>query len=132
MQMNTNRTRWNAGWFGAQIGGSCWMIGTVFMGAPTFSLPALSGPIIFVLVNTIGLLFWFNRGRLDSYISLQILFAVLCLATFALPAIEHGCGCLAKWDPRMTEPWRAYLLLLIFPGMSAMLHLQTRSRRTDT
>ena len=132
MQMNTSKSQWNAGWFGAQIGGSCWMIGTVFMGAPTFSLSALSGPIIFVLVNTIGLLFWFNRRRLDSYISLQILTAVLCLASFSLLAIEHRTGYLAKWDPRMTEPWRAYLLLLIFPGMSAMLHLQTRCRRTDT
>jgi hypothetical protein len=108
------------------------MIGTVFMGAPIFSLPSLSGPIVFVLVNTIGLLFWFNREKLDSYISLQILIAVLCLATFSLLAIEHGCGFLGKWDPRITEPWRAYLLLLMFPGMSALLHFQTRNRRTET
>lgn len=59
--MTTNMSQWNAGWFGVQVGSSCWMVGTLFMGAPILSLPSLSGPIIFVLVNTIGLLFWFNR-----------------------------------------------------------------------
>ena len=124
--MNDKIYRWNAGWFGMQLGGSLWMIGTLFIGAPIFSLAALSGLIICVLVNTAGTLFWLNRHKLDCYISFQILLVIQCLAAFALLAIMDISQYLQQWEPRLKQPWHAYLFLVMYPALSVMFYFQNK------
>lgn len=128
--MNTRTYQWNAGWFGAQLGGSLWMIGTLFVGAPVLSLPALSGPIICALVNLAGAIFWWNRRKLDCHASLQIFMVLLCLASFSLLAILDASGYLLQWEPRLKQPGHAYLFLAVFPALSALFYLQNRPARS--
>jgi hypothetical protein len=99
------------------------MISTLFYGAPFLSLVALSGPIICALVNIAGSIFWWNRRKLDCYASLQILVVLLGLATFSLLAIIDISGYLQQLEPRLKQPWHAYLILVIFPALNAYFYL---------
>ena len=123
------RFQWSTGgWFGAQIGATAYL---VLLGILlTFQAPP-AGILLLVcglLPNIIGTLLWMRRDRLAPYPALQLLVAtvfvftalglggmVLCNAPFGVPTRYS------------VEARQAVWLILIYPGMMLMFHLQERS-----
>jgi hypothetical protein len=115
--------RWNAGgWFGAQIGATAWMalLGLLLL----LDAPGLGALVIaFALApNVLGIVLWRMRDRIRPYPAAQLLIAVsaaFALAAFIsldvagrIPALRAGSG------------WSVYWILLVYPGMMLMFHLQ--------
>ncbi len=69
--MQTNQLEWNAGgWFGSQIGGTCW----IFVAAVLSMLRDVSLGLvllgIFALANVVGYVFW-RQKKLSCYAATQ-------------------------------------------------------------
>ena len=73
-QIQSGEFQWNAGgWFGGQIGASCWMLVAATL---SFSRDRSASGVVFVLftiANLVGLRLWRTRDRLSVYTALQIL-----------------------------------------------------------
>jgi hypothetical protein len=110
--------RWNAGgWFGSQLGGTCWLlVGAVVLAprAPGVAAVWLAG---FVVANAIGSWLWRRRDRLRPYPALQLLLLACGLsglpAWLAVNALRPDLAGLMGW------PRRGYLVLLIVPALMA-------------
>jgi len=123
--------QWNAGgWFGAQIGGTLWMliVGFTQLGRlPSFALMALG---LALLVNGLGTWLWFRRDRLAPYPCIQGLVATVALATLTLLTVFDRTGHLADLDTRFrSNPRGLYLILLMFPVLMGLFHFQNRLSR---
>lgn len=123
--------QWNAGgWFGAQVGGSLWMLllGFTLLGRQP-GLGALCLGLA-LLVNATGYALWHFRDRLPPYPSIQILLLLVGLATLVLLVTFDTMAQLALLDPRFRDnPRGLYLLLLMFPGLMALFYFQDRAGR---
>jgi hypothetical protein len=123
--------QWNAGgWFGGQIGSTAWLL---ILGGLLLPEEALAGTLVFlcgVLPNGIGLLLWSRRVRLDPYAAIQVLlasagaFALIALLLLDFLGPEP---LLDKHFPGMAKP--TYAMLLIYPGLMLLFHLQERAVR---
>jgi hypothetical protein len=134
--------QWSAGgWFGSQLGSTCWMlVGGVWLAvlAPLIGVIWL---VCFAVANAVGTALWLRRDRLRPYPAIQILFLViaicglLAVGTFDVlrPAsvrpdstTENGrslLGIMGQGDLR-----RAYLILLVgVPVGMVYAHLRERS-----
>ncbi|MEZ5066007.1 MAG: hypothetical protein R3B81_14835 [bacterium] len=72
--------QWNAGgWFGAQLGCTCWMLVAGLLAARHHLSTGLLTLGLFALPNVVGLALWFGR-KLSVYASIQtlVLTAGLC------------------------------------------------------
>ena len=129
----TGRFQWNTGgWFGAQVGSTCWL----FIGAIVFlsQTPPLAALLLgcFVLANLVGTIIWLNRGTVDPYRAIQVLALVIFAFTAIAMASADWLGFLGELDQRVKNPRRLYLVLLMFPAMMTMFHLQNRVRSKET
>ena len=122
--------QWNkGGWFGGQIGSTCWL----FFGA--FRLDSWLASIVlttcFLTSNLVGTVLWMNRDKLDPYKAIQILLADIFLFT-AIAMISMDCfGVLKDLDPRINNSGSVYLLLLLFPALAVLLHFRNKSRQSE-
>lgn len=134
---NPGRFRWNrGGWFGAQLGGTAWMlVGSVVL-LP--HAPEVAGVWLacFAVANAIGSWMWRRRDRLRPYPALQALLAV-CGANglMALVAL-HVC----RPGLRITRPLGIYLadeprlilwLLVLVISLMTWFHLQERGAKKE-
>lgn len=123
--------QWNAGgWFGAQVGGSLWMLllGFTLLGRQP-GLGALCLGLA-LLVNIGGFALWHFRDRLPPYPSIQALFVLVGIATLILLVTFDATAHLALLDPRYRDnPRGLYLVLLMFPGLMLLFHVQDRAGR---
>lgn len=72
--------RWNyGGWFGSQLGGSCWMLVAGVLAIPADRTAAVAVLGLFALANLAGLLIWRRRDSLSPYKGLQLLIPILGL-----------------------------------------------------
>ena len=123
--------QWNKkGWFGGQIGSTCWLLFSVFR------LDSWLASIIlitcFLASNLVGTVLWMNRDRLDPYKAIQVLLAETFLFA-AIAMISMDCiGVLKDLDPRINNPSSVYLLLLIFPALAVLLHLRSKTKQPET
>ena len=124
--------KWNYGWFGGQLGGTAWMLFLGFASPPFWSLVPISGIVVFALVNIVGFIMWINQERLDQHICSHTLIAVIALGSYALLALMDATGCIQQWEPRLHNPKSAYLLMLIFPMVSAWIHYTTKQTAKTT
>lgn len=123
--------QWNAGgWFGAQLGGTLWMLilGITLLGQqPGLGLLSLG---LALLVNLAGFLLWHIRDRLAPYPCIQGLLTLVGIATLALLLAFDAADRLALLDPRFQDhPRGLYMLLLMFPGLMALFYFQNRAGR---
>ncbi len=131
----TGRFQWNmGGWFGAQVGSTSWLfLGAILLLGQT---PLLAGLWLgcFVLANLIGTIIWMNRSKVDPYRAIQVLFLVIFAFTTIAMVSADWLGFLRELDQRFENPRLLYLVLLMFPALMTMLHLQNRlkSRETET
>lgn len=133
----TGRFQWNAGgWFGSQVGSTCWLffVGILHLGKSYLFAGLLLA--CFVLANAIGTIIWMNRDRVDPYRAIQILLLdVLAFTTLAM--VGSDClGFLGELDPRVANPRRLYLVLLLFPTLMVYFHFmngpESRNAETDS
>jgi len=86
---NSERLNWNAGgWFGAQIGGTCWIvICAALLIAHDLGLAKILFAM-FMVTNLVGWSMWFFRSRITAYRAMQILLIITGVvglaATFAI------------------------------------------------
>jgi len=106
--------KWNkGGWFGAQIGGTCWLL--ILAVLVSFRDP-FTGAIAFAcfaVPNLYGWSLWRRRDRLRAYPSIQKL--VVVEGVFALSS-------------QVSQP-SMYAVLLVFPLILLQFHLQERGAR---
>ena len=83
---------WNAGgWFGAQLGGSCWIAICAGLLGGHDATVATAVLAIFLAANVIGAAMWLARRRLPAYRAMQALMVVLGVAgVLAVLAIERS------------------------------------------
>ena len=74
---NSERLNWNAGgWFGAQIGGTCWIvICAALLIAHDLGLAKILFAM-FMVTNLVGSSMWFFRNRITAYRAMQILLTI--------------------------------------------------------
>ncbi len=119
--------RWNAGaWFGGQIGATAWILLLGVLLVPDD--PRLGALVIaFSLApNVLGVILWRMRDRMRPYPAVQLLVAVsaaFALATFISLDVAGRISSL-----RAGSGWSVYWVLLVYPGVMLMFHLQTRVR----
>jgi hypothetical protein len=73
--------QWNTGgWFGSQLGSTCWML----VGAAQFALHApligITWLLCFTVANAIGTSLWLRRDRLGPYPAIHILLLVIAIS----------------------------------------------------
>ena len=69
--------QWNTGgWFGAQLGGTLWILLLAVLLVSKDVWLALTVFAAFLLPNVVGTLLWRARGRIAAYPAIQILLAV--------------------------------------------------------
>ena len=131
----TGGFQWSTGgWFGAQVGSTCWL----FFGAISFlSQTALLAAVWFgclVLANLVGTVIWMNRGKVDPYGALQVLLLVIFALTTIAMVSADWLGFLGELGQRVEHPRLLYFVLLMFPALMTMFHFQNRvkSRETET
>jgi hypothetical protein len=72
---------WNrGGWFGAQIGGTLWMLVAALLLVRHDRVAAALGLGCFALPNAVGAWLWSRRAELEPYRATQALLACECLA----------------------------------------------------
>ena len=125
------RFQWNTGgWFGAQIGSTCWMF---LLGSGLFFTEKfIAGTLIFTCFafpNVFGFLIWKKRDRVKPYPALQVLVSLVGLfALLAMLTLDFTGGC----DPFGNSGHFSksnYAWLLMFPGMMAFFYLMERGSR---
>jgi len=124
----TGTFQWNAGgWFGGQIGSTCWMLvcGLMYV----WKSPLLGAILFgcFAVANTVGTAIWAKRDRVDPYWAIQILLAVILLFTAVGMVAADWFGVLEEFDRGGGGSKSAYLCLLIFPGLFICFHLLYRA-----
>lgn len=124
----TGRLRWNAGWFGAQLGSSCWLL-IAGLGAAA-QLPKLSVLMIgcFLIPNVFGTILWMKRASIDPYVAYQLLLAVLLVATAAALLGADYLGVLGALDRRFQNPRDMYWILCLFPVLMVALPYLNRRK----
>ena len=135
-QTGKGRFQWNTGgWFGSQVGATAYLV--LLGGVLAFQAPRAGLLLLFcgLLPNLLGTLLWLRRDRLAPYPALQGLLAIVFAFTaIALGGLVWG-GPVLGLDPRFSaETRQAGWILLLFPGLMAMFHLQEKGapRQTGT
>ena len=120
--------QWNrGGWFGGQIGGTLWL---VLIGGALLAQGRVVGAVALILgllSNVLGLLLWHRRITLSPYPALQILVGVCGLSGLVSLLAISAAGISEQTFPTSEYYW----VLLFFPGVMLMFHLQERTARKD-
>ena len=130
----TGRFQWSTGgWFGAQVGSTCWMLACglwLLVEARPLAGALLLG--CFAAANALGTYLWAKRDRLDPYKAIQSLIGLIfCLTTAALGPMSY-CGLLGRLDERLENPKSLFLILLLFPAMMIWFHFLNGPRTSST
>ena len=124
-KQGTGRIQWTTpGWFGAQIGGSCWLVVT---GVMLLEKSTLAGALMlgcFFLPNLIGLTIWMKREAIDPYRAFQSLILVLLISSGVAIAGVDLLGFLDQLDPRLENPRMLYLMLLVYPAVMILVRFR--------
>lgn len=119
---------WNlGGWFGGQIGSSCWILLAGLLLMFKNLLLGLVLVVFFILINLLGTMLWNRRNRIAPYPAVQGL--ILLNGAFAfltIMMIDHF-GRVADLDSRYEGmPGWAYAMLLMFPTLMFSFHQMER------
>jgi multisubunit Na+/H+ antiporter MnhC subunit len=120
--------KWNAGWFGGQIGGTCWLLPSGIMYfLYGYYLPGLTTIFSFVAVNLIGTFLWINRSKISAILATNIFLASALLFTSFSFFSMHASGVYPNLNNQgniFFEPFTKiiYFTLLLFPALAVQLN----------
>ncbi len=116
------------GWFGAQLGGTVWMLIAAVVLIPEGAEVAGIALLCFSVPNLVGLLLYRQRHRIAPYPALQGLIFVIGIVTAIIVVYLNQSGFVQKVDPRLGYGrWGFFLLPLLFSGLMAWFHWKERS-----
>lgn len=123
--------QWNAGgWFGSQIGSTCWLLLAGPLLIPQRPQVGIAVFACGLIPNLIGLRLWQLRHRVEPYPAIQSLLLILWGFTVLAVLVMDVSG---AWLPSVgsppQDPARLYWFLLMFPGLMLVFHLQERAAR---
>ncbi|MDA1266783.1 MAG: hypothetical protein O2816_17015 [Planctomycetota bacterium] len=123
--------QWNkGGWFGALLGGTCWLLIVAVLIAREDPLAGGAVFLCYAVSILYGLQLWMRRAELRPYPSIQKLIAVEGLCALGAVAAVHLRGAMQFLPEHSRVPiWMMYGALLIFPALLAKFHLQERAAR---
>jgi len=124
-------TKWNAGWFGMQIGCSAWMLGLIFIAPSPLSLISASAVFSFLIINIVGTYMWMRSDKIDINTATNILIGIAALGSFSMLVIMDLSGVLHKWEPRFSNPRHAYWLMLMFPILIMLLRGRSNNSKAN-
>ncbi|MCA8980743.1 MAG: hypothetical protein H6831_05445 [Planctomycetes bacterium] len=124
--------QWNqGGWFGALLGGTCWMPLTAGVVAGADALAAGLVLLFYVAAIFYGIRLWKRRADLPPYPAIQRLITVEGLCALAAVVSLHLRDAWQFLPETGRAPiWTMYAALLIFPAMLVKFHLQERAARS--
>jgi len=127
--------QWNAGgWFGSQLGASCWMLIAGLLLLPIDAGVAVATLGIFAAVNVAGTAMWMQRERLAPIPAIQMLIVLVGAAGALATYVMDSAG---RFESLGTGPGTSarsmYIILaLMVAGLLLMFHLIGRGiSRTD-
>ena len=129
----TGRMQWSTGgWFGSQVGSTCWLFGSAILFLRQF--PSLAAWLLgcFVLANLVGTIIWMNRSKVDPYRAIQVLVLVIFASTTMAMVSADCLGLLGELDLRVKNPRLLYLMLLMFPALMTLFHFRNRVKLRET
>lgn len=118
---------WNAGgWFGAQIGGTFWLLlaGALFL-LQQDMIAGITLIICFLALNIVGVFMWYHRDGIAPYPAIQVLIAFIGGLSFIAITVLDIAGQL----PSGTTGTEYTRWFLIFPAVMLFFYLQERSSR---
>ncbi len=123
--------QWNTGgWFGAQLGGTCWLaIFAIMLFAGGYPAVGLAVLTCFLIPNVLGFWLWRRRDRVQPHPAIQLLLATmavtatLALVLFHVTSADEVFAGGERFQPRM------YLYLLFYPAMMLMFYVVERGGR---
>ena len=119
------------GWFGALLGGTCWLLIMAVLIAGEDPLTAGAIFLCYAVSILYGLWLWRRREELRPYPSIQRLIVVEGLCALGAVATVHRRDVMQVLPEHCQVPiWTMYGALLVFPALLAMFHLQERAERT--
>lgn len=84
---------WNAGgWFGAQIGGTCWIAICAALLSMHDVTIATAVFTLFLAANVIGIVVWRNRDRISLYSGINVLLTVIGAVSLAAVFVIDRAG----------------------------------------
>jgi hypothetical protein len=125
----TTGFRWNGGaWFGAQIGGTLWLLvgAGVLVRTPGVAAVWLAS---FVLANGIGIALWRRRDRIAPHAAMQRLFAVTGACALVAMIAADQAGLLAGSRGIAPSRWAAYTAILVYPLLMLVFFMRERKSR---
>ena len=132
-KLRAGQFQWNAGgWFGAQLGSTCWLLLLSLLLIPK-SLPLAAAILAYGLVpNIVGTLIWRRRASLAPYPAIQCLIGLIgvcTLAAFVTLDLAGQLGELQQHGSSAPQGRGIYWLMLMFPGMMMAFHHMERAGR---
>lgn len=84
---------WNGGgWFGAQLGATCWMLISAALLLPHSTAIAAAVLVVFLIANVVGAGLWTARTKIAAYPAIQILMAVCWASSVAAIFVIEAAG----------------------------------------
>ena len=121
--------RWNrGGWFGAQLGGTCWLL---ILGTLIVAKDPLAGAVAlacFAAANLYGWSLWRRRAGLSPYPCFRRLLLAQGLSALLAVVFVHLSDAMRHLPEgsQVSAPVM-YGALLVYPGLMLMFHLQERA-----
>lgn len=119
--------RWPVGaWFGTQVGSTVWMLTGALSLAVTAPAVAAAFAGCFAVVNAVGVWLWLRHDRVGQYAAAQLMLLACGVGSLAALLTFDFAGPAVVGEPL---PGKAYLILLVFPAVMALLAVSNSAMR---
>jgi hypothetical protein len=107
---------WNAGWFGAQLGSTLWLVISAAVLVARSAAVASAVLALFLIANFVGIVLWRRRSRISMFLGMQMLLAAFWGCSMAAIFVIDRAGLwetLAIGGTNNLPASRAYVMLTV-------------------
>ncbi len=122
------RFQWDkGGWFGAQVGSTCWLLIAASVLAPQNGTAGAVALLCFLVPNAFGVMLYRKRATLLPHSAIQALLAVIGLFTTGFIFYINKADVVHLLDDRLgMGRWGFYCVPFLFIGMMFLFSVQER------
>ena len=128
----SNQMRWNlAGWLGAQVGGTVWVLVAGILSLWPDVTTGVAVIALFVLANVIGMAIWRRRENLSAYAGIQILLPIVGVVGLAAVYLLERSGIYESIQVGGTVSARSTysIIILVVPALMLMFYFKFGRKR---